>query len=97
MSDADVFQDRMRLAEVPAVSELVFQGMGEDQKKVWGDEEMMTCKDCKIYDECKSPMKDMDDADAMETWAMWCDAFESIHEDKVVETDKYVIVQSGLN
>ena len=58
---------------------------------------MMTCKDCKIYDECKSPMKDMDDADAMETWAMWCDAFESIHEDKTVETDKHIIVQSGLN
>ena len=55
----------------------------------------MTCKDCKKWKTCKYPNKsDKPDLDG-DTWANWCGFFETIHVNKEVEYEHWLIVQGG--
>lgn len=57
----------------------------------------MTCKDCKSYDTCTIEYKSAELSADGDSWANWCDDFDSIHASKVVEKDGYTIFQSGYN
>lgn len=57
----------------------------------------MTCEDCKISDICTDKHKSYKYSEDGDSWANWCDEFQSIFRDKSVVVDGYTITQSGAN
>ena len=57
----------------------------------------MTCKDCKSRHTCTEPHKSYEYEKDGDSWANWCDDFDTIHEDKTVVKDGLRIVKSGYN
>ena len=57
----------------------------------------MTCKDCRRFKSClnvhKSAFPDPDG----DSWANWCDDFDSVYDDQIIEDGDFTIVQSGYN
>lgn len=57
----------------------------------------MTCKDCKKKRKCVSGNKSfLYDPDG-DSWANWCDDFESKHKSRTVHYKGFTAVQSGYN
>lgn len=57
----------------------------------------MTCKDCKSRHACTEPNKSYEYDKDGDSWANWCDDFDTIHEDKTVVKDGLQITQSGYS
>ena len=58
----------------------------------------MTCKDCKKWETCTSCEKsDKPNPYDGDTWANWCDGFDTIHKGKSISKGRYTITQSGYN
>jgi hypothetical protein len=57
----------------------------------------MTCKDCKISDKCQDRHKSFEYEKDGDSWANWCDDFQSVHKGKRVVVDGYTVMQSGEN
>lgn len=57
---------------------------------------MFTCKRCKHWESCTDKHKSGRTKDG-DSWAYWCDYFESKVPTYTVETDRYVVSQSDRN
>ena len=57
----------------------------------------MTCKDCKNRRTCTEPNKSYKYDKDGNSWANWCDDFDTIHKDKTMVKDGFQITQSGYN
>ena len=55
----------------------------------------MTCKDCKKWKQCKSSAKSDKYEEDGDSWANWCDDFDTIHKGKSISKGRYTITQSG--
>lgn len=57
----------------------------------------MTCKDCKSRHTCTEPNKSYEYEEDGDSWANWCDDFDTIHKEKTVVKDGLRITQSGYS
>ena len=57
----------------------------------------MTCKDCKKCNNCKDPDKSFKYDEDGDSWANWCDDFDTIHADKTIHNGGLVVTQCGYN
>lgn len=57
----------------------------------------MTCKDCKKRNNCKDPDKSFKYDEDGDSWANWCDDFDTIHADKTIHNGGLVVTQLGYN
>lgn len=57
----------------------------------------MTCKDCKRRFKCSYLEKSYKPSEDGDSWANWCDAFETKHKTRKVFKDGFVVIQSGYN
>ena len=57
---------------------------------------MFTCKRCKHWETCTDKNKSSRTKDG-DSWAYWCDDFESKVPTYQVETDRYIVSQSDRN
>lgn len=57
----------------------------------------MTCKDCKQWKICTDRRKSGKVNIDGDSWANWCDHFNTIHSDKEVKQDGIIVHQTGYN
>lgn len=57
----------------------------------------MTCNDCKRRFECSYSEKSYKKNADGDSWANWCEAFQTKHKTRGVRKDGFIVIQSGYN
>ena len=57
----------------------------------------MTCKDCRDRRKCECGFKSYRYNDDGDSWANWCDGFNSKHRTRRIKYKGYIVEQSGYN
>lgn len=57
----------------------------------------MKCKDCRKRRKCISCLKSYRYSNDGDSWANWCDDFDSVHKTRTLYKDGYLVMQSGVD